>query len=184
MYDDDNSGKGWITLDWTDTNTPKPKKRKKVKVPTDDEQAELLKTAIEKELKEKGESGLRLQCAMQEYRHLHDRRDRWELHALNPYAGALWAKALEQAIAVAGIKGQPWFVTIIDDGWSFDTPTPLNHRLRSFRTFSKGCGAGQGCGYAEFPFCFRRTLRFGVLLEGIAPPSRFTGMGWCGPTRR
>src|SRR5215208_7055647 len=72
MREDDDNGQGWITLDWTDTDTPKPKKRKKVKVPTDDEQAELLKTAIEKELKEKGESGLRLQCAMQEYRHLHD----------------------------------------------------------------------------------------------------------------
>src|SRR5689334_16635634 len=64
---------------------------------------------------ERGNRGPRLRCAMREYRHIYDRRDRQELHALNPYAGELWAKALEQAVEKAGIAGQPWFVTIIDD---------------------------------------------------------------------
>jgi len=116
MYEDDSSGSDWVvTRDW------KTKKRKRLKLPSDSEQAELLRTAIEKKLKGGGESGVRLRCAMREYRHVYDRRDRQELHALNPYAGAIWAAALEEAVAATGIEGQAWFVTIIDDAWSLGT---------------------------------------------------------------
>src|SRR5829696_779245 len=73
MDDDDDSGHGWVT-----TKHPKPKKRKPVTVPTDSEQAELLKKAIEKELNERGNSGPRLRCAMREYRHVYHRQDRRE----------------------------------------------------------------------------------------------------------
>jgi hypothetical protein len=100
---------------------PKPKrKRKPLKIPTNAEQSEFLQKAIEKELVTRGFKGCALKQELRDYEHVFSASRARQLHALNPYAGAKWAKAVDEAIAERGSEGTFWTVTIVSDDWMID----------------------------------------------------------------
>jgi hypothetical protein len=92
-----------------------------LKPPTNAEQSELLKAAIEKGLRDHGFKLAALQQAMREWDHVFCRTRARYLHALNPYAGARWSGILHEAIEGTDFDETPWMVTIIADDWMFST---------------------------------------------------------------